>query len=133
MKFFLLLLTFLTTAWAALEPREECLSECPTDLTLRDADCTGFKVRNQDFWGDFAIYEPNAETGDMECVEAEDSTMDFNTNFLCCSENESDCCEDYPGGFYAGFAIGVGGIALMVMYAAYLCFGSSSDDKAPES
>lgn len=90
-----------------------------------DATCSGFKVRNEKKWDDFNVLEDNDR-----CEEAKESDKyDFNSNYLCCAENEDECCEDYPSGFYAGFGIGVGGIAFMVLYAVYLCFGSSSAPK----
>lgn len=125
MKFFLLL-------WALLSARvlgaghiaDFCTDVC--EKTLRDADCTGFKVRNEDNWDEFSVL-----VNGTLCERAEDA-LDFNSNFLCCSDNEDECCKDYPGGFYVGFIIGVAGIAAMVLYAMYLCFGPKSKP-APEA
>ena len=124
---FLLFLSFLS---AVVAQNPDCESACPEPKKLWNAACTGFQVRDQDFWDDHSVWEANDE-GEFECIEASEAdTVDFNSNYLCCAENEDDCCEDYPGGFYAGFGIGVGGIALMVLYAVYLCVGSSG--KKPE-
>eukprot|EP00977_Amphora_coffeiformis_P001200 scaffold244_cov172-Amphora_coffeaeformis.AAC.53 len=125
MKFLLVLLSCLL-AFTRANP-EDCPGQCA--LTLRDHECTGFKVRDHDFWDDYNIYDPTT----TKCEEAKESDVpgldDFNDNFLCCSEDASDCCRDFPSGFYAGFGIGVGGIVIMIFYAVYLCFGSSSAPK----
>lgn len=117
MKFFYFLLSCL--AAMAFADDVTCPGTCP--LTLRDAACTGFKVRS-DKWDDYAILQ------DGRCVEPMDAgdPYDFNTNYLCCTEEAGECCEDYPTGFYVGFGIGIGGVVFMALYGAYLCFGSGS-------
>ena len=92
---------------------------------LKDAKCTGFKIRDEDRWDTYAIFQNGT------CVEPidADDPYDFTSNYLCCADDESECCEDYPAGFYAGFGIGVGGVACMVLYAVYLCFGKSPAPK----
>ena len=122
---FLLLLWSLLAAFVAADDLPCGSYTCPEPKALINADCTGFKVRKESAWDDFAVFQNG------KCVMAEDADdpYDFNSNFLCCAENEDDCCEDYPTGFYVGFGIGVGGIALMVLYAVYLCFGSKPAPK----
>lgn len=119
MKFFLFFLLSLLAVFGNAE-----YPDCGCSKTLTDTDCTGFKVRKESNWDDFRV----AENG--QCVKPVDAdTVDFNDNYLCCSDSPDDCCEDYPAGFYAGFGIGLGGIVFMVLYAVYLCFGSSSEPK----
>jgi hypothetical protein len=111
MKFLFLLLSLLATLTAA-----QTCGDCPDDFVLERFDCTGFKVRRDAYWADREVLDK-----DGDCVDAEDSDK-FNDNYLCCAPDTSFCCEDYPTGFYVGFAVGIGGISIMLLYAVYMCF-----------
>ena len=97
-----------------------------TKSMLIKKDCTGFTVANNDYFDEFEVIR-TGDDGKPECVDA-DETDDYSKNFLCCTDDESVCCEDYTTGLYIGFGIGLAAIALLVCVAGKACLTSGGDD-----
>mmetsp|Transcript_14535 Transcript_14535/g.20536 ORF Transcript_14535/g.20536 Transcript_14535/m.20536 type:complete len:135 (+) Transcript_14535:99-503(+) len=82
-----------------------CDTVCEEPKQLSDSACSGFKRSNDDIWDDYA--EDNVAGND--CV------------YQCCAEDLSECCEDYPTGYYVGFIIGISGMVILCVGVIYLC------------
>mmetsp|Transcript_9672 Transcript_9672/g.13653 ORF Transcript_9672/g.13653 Transcript_9672/m.13653 type:complete len:136 (-) Transcript_9672:171-578(-) len=81
-----------------------CDNVC-TKMYLEDSSCTGFKRSKDSIWDDYP----------------EDNKPGEDCTYQCCTDDKSECCEDYPTGYFAGFIIGVVGMVVLCLGAAYFC------------
>mmetsp|Transcript_16491 Transcript_16491/g.21690 ORF Transcript_16491/g.21690 Transcript_16491/m.21690 type:complete len:136 (+) Transcript_16491:104-511(+) len=86
-----------------------CDNTCDKKV-LSDSSCTGFKRSKDSIWDD---YPEKNETGN-DCT------------YQCCTDDEGECCEDYPTGYFVGFIIGCVGMVTLCVGAAYMCATAES-------
>lgn len=103
----LLVALMVTTLSSAQLIDDAELCQCPTPVNVSYGGCGGFTKHNTDFWINQTFWNGT------ECI----------ADIVCCSANPSEeCCMEWPAGWYVAFAIGVGGIGVMILICLFNCF-----------